>query len=236
MPRGTTRQWDVTCLPHLVGEVCEEFMVSTSSGSSGAQHGYDRSQVRWNEAARPDLWDLPPGGFRRVRTVVGRALARRCPYCGARHIYRNWFALNDTCPRCHVRFEREEGYFVGAYAVNLVAALFIGIAIVIGALIFTDLSVLQLQILGVAVAVALPIVGYPFAQSLWMALDLIFDPPERTRWAEAARPDLVPAYGLTGAAATRALRASVPSDSGSDQVTTTGEAAPDRSPVLPGSR
>ena len=165
--------------------------------------GYDRSRSRWFRAAQPALWDLPPSGFRRVRTLVGRSLTRHCPYCGGGHIYRNLMTLKETCPTCGIPFEREEGYFVGTYAVNLVAALVLGMVVVVSVLALTDLSVLQIQILGVAVAIALPVFGYPLSAALWMALDLILDPPEKTPWEEVDRPDLVATQGTTGATAAR---------------------------------
>lgn len=165
--------------------------------------GYDRSRARWFQAAQPALWHLPPSGFRRLRTLVGRSVTRRCPYCGGGHIYKNLMALKETCPTCGIPFEREEGYFVGTYAVNLVAALILGLVTVLSVLALTDLSVLQIQILGVVVAIALPILGYPLSAALWMALDLILDPPEKTPWEEVDRPDLVATRGTTGETAAR---------------------------------
>lgn len=168
--------------------------------------GFDRSRAAWFRAAQPARWHLPPSGFRRLRTLVGRAITRRCPYCGGGRVYRNLVALKDTCPTCGIPFEREEGYFVGTYAVNLVAALVLGMVTVVSVLALTDLSVLQIQILGVAVAIALPILGYPLSAALWMALDLVLDPPEKTAWEEVDRPDLVPTKGTTGETAARLQR------------------------------
>lgn len=170
------------------------------------KQGYDRSRAKWFQAAQPALWHLPPSGFRRLRTLVGRSLTRRCPYCGGRHIYKNLMALRDTCPTCGIPFEREEGYFVGTYAVNLVAALVLGMVTVVSILALTNLSVLQIQIIGVAVAITLPILGYPLSAALWMALDLVLDPPERTPWEEVDRPDLVATSGTTGETAARLQR------------------------------
>jgi uncharacterized protein (DUF983 family) len=164
--------------------------VTTPTTAPKRKGGYDRSRARWFRAAQPDRWNLPKASFPRLRTLLGRALTRRCPYCGGKHVYRNWFTYKEECSTCGIPFEREEGYFVGTYAVNLVAALILGIAIVIVALIFTDLSVLQTQILGVVVAIGLPILGYPFASAIWVAIDLMVDRPENTAWEEVNRPDL----------------------------------------------
>lgn len=141
--------------------------------------GYDLSRNAWIRSARADLWDLPESGGRRLTTLVARALARRCPYCASPGIFSSFWTLKEQCPRCDVPFEREEGYFLGAYAVNLIGAEFVGFAFVLALLIRTDLSTLSLQVIAVVVAVGLPLLGYPYARSLWMVIDLMVHRPER---------------------------------------------------------
>lgn len=173
--------------------------MSTAPTAPRRRAGFDRSRAAWFRAAQPDLWDLPPAGARRLFTLLARALTRRCPYCGHGHIFRSWLTLKKDCPHCGIPFEREEGYFVGTYAVNLVSSLFLGFGSVMLILAFTDLSVLQIQVIGVGVAIALPLIGYPFASSVWMAIDLMLDPPEKTDWEEVDRPDLAIPRGAAGA-------------------------------------
>jgi len=55
----------------------------------------------------------------RPARVLWRGLTKRCPRCGAGHLFRRWFELRPACPRCGFRFEREEGFFLGAYVINL---------------------------------------------------------------------------------------------------------------------
>jgi len=119
---------------------------------------------------------LPSRGFARARVLVGRALARRCPNCGAAGIFSGWFTLREHCPNCNVRFEREEGYFLGAYALNLIAAEAIALGIALTLIFGTSLreaSLLWKEI----IAVAMPLLFFPFSRTLWIALDLILDPP-----------------------------------------------------------
>jgi uncharacterized protein (DUF983 family) len=109
-----------------------------------------------------------------------RALTRRCPYCGSPGIYDGYFALRERCPRCGVRFEREEGYFLGAYALNLIVAEFLGLGLAIILIFKTDLRDLQLvwqELIAVALAVAFPVALFPFSRTVWIAMDLIFHPP-----------------------------------------------------------
>jgi uncharacterized protein (DUF983 family) len=120
--------------------------------------------------------DLPPSGWPRLRTLVKRAALRRCPYCGARHIFSKWFILRETCPRCGTTFVREDGYFLGGYALNLIVAEFIGLAVVLYILFQVDLSLWEREVIAVGAAVALPMIFFPYSRTFWMALDLMLNP------------------------------------------------------------
>lgn len=54
--------------------------------------------------------------------MFGRALRRRCPRCGGRGIFKNYFNMRERCPTCGIALDRgeSEDYWLGAYAVNLV--------------------------------------------------------------------------------------------------------------------
>jgi uncharacterized protein (DUF983 family) len=111
---------------------------------------------------------------------MGRALTRRCPYCGSPNIYESYFALREQCPRCGIHFEREEGYFLGAYALNLITAEFVGLGLAIILIFKTDLQHLSLiwqEAIAVALAIAFPVIFFPFSRTVWIAMDLIFHPP-----------------------------------------------------------
>jgi uncharacterized protein (DUF983 family) len=132
---------------------------------------------------RTDLWNLPRDTWKRFLVTMRRALTRRCPYCGSPGIYESYFALRERCPRCGVRFEREEGYFLGAYALNLIAAEFIGLGLAIFLIFKTDLRHLSLvwqEVIAVALAIAFPVTFFPFSRTVWIAMDLIFHPPGQT--------------------------------------------------------
>jgi uncharacterized protein (DUF983 family) len=121
--------------------------------------------------------DPNPSPFR----LLGRAFTLHCPYCGSGKIFKGWLTLKERCPRCHSLFEREPGYFVGGYALNLIAAEFIAFGIVLLLLLFSDMSTLQLQITGVVLAIGMPILFFPFSRTLWIAFDLAVHPPGKDR-------------------------------------------------------
>ena len=131
-------------------------------------------------APRTEFWDLPRNTGNRFLVTMRRAFTRRCPYCGSPGVFDGYFALREQCPRCGVRFEREEGYFLGAYALNLIVAEFLGLGLAILLIFKTDLRHLPLiwqEVIAVALAIAFPVVLFPFSRTVWMAMDLIFHPP-----------------------------------------------------------
>lgn len=125
----------------------------------------------------PERLRVPHSGPKRFVAGIARAFLRRCPYCGSSDVFTGWFTLKHRCPYCGVVYAYETGYFLGAYAVNLMITELVAAAIVISLIVFTDLSVLQMQGAAVAIAVGLPILGYPISLLIWVAVDLTFNPP-----------------------------------------------------------
>ncbi len=127
--------------------------------------------------------DLSSNALTRTLQTLGRGLTRRCPYCGGPRIFKNWFSLKERCPSCNTLFAHEDGYFLGAYPLNLVLTSLIAVLVAIWLIAGTDLSVLQMQIIAVVLVVGLPLVLYPYTLSLWMTIDLLLHP----RFAERHR-------------------------------------------------
>jgi Protein of unknown function (DUF983) len=104
-----------------------------------------------------------------------RGLSKRCPYCGSGKLFRRWFTMVETCPKCHVKFEREPGFFLGATTMNLAFMLVAcGLVIAVGfGIKGTDGSILPMMIAGGCATILLPPLLYPFSKTLWCAVDLI---------------------------------------------------------------
>ena len=111
---------------------------------------------------------------------VGRALSLRCPRCGGGGIVKTWFSLHDRCPSCGLVFHRGEAsdYWLGAYAINLVLAEGLAAVIALTMLWMTWPKYMAAQVTGMLLAVALPILLFPFSRTLWLAWDLSFRPRE----------------------------------------------------------
>jgi uncharacterized protein (DUF983 family) len=111
--------------------------------------------------------------------MVARALLRRCPNCGSGGIWTSWLRMASDCPRCGLHLERgEQGYVVGAYMFNIIAAELIFAAIFLAVVLATWPSPpwTLLQYGGAVLAVLAPIVFYPFSKTLFLAFDLAFRP------------------------------------------------------------
>lgn len=108
------------------------------------------------------------------RLMLARGAIGRCPECGSRGLFHGWFALKATCPGCGLVLQDEEGFFLGSSFINsgLILTVVAGVLI---ALMFQqsadpNASPFPLAIGGAIAAVVLPIVMYPAACTIWLAL------------------------------------------------------------------
>jgi uncharacterized protein (DUF983 family) len=123
----------------------------------------------------------PPIPFIRL---AARGLIRRCPRCGAGHLFSRWFRMIERCPRCDYAFAREEGFFLGAFVINFVvteAALGIVLAVFIGLEAGGGAPLGPIIAAAVLVTVAVPLLFYPFSKTLWAAIDLAMHPEFQIR-------------------------------------------------------
>ena len=114
--------------------------------------------------------------------LFGRALRLRCPNCGRGKLFSSWFRMRPHCPVCGLKVERgEEGYQVGSYMYNLVAAELVLAAVFVGIVVLTWPSPpwRLLEYGGIALMVIAPFVFFPFSKTLFLAFDLLFRPPPR---------------------------------------------------------
>jgi uncharacterized protein (DUF983 family) len=52
--------------------------------------------------------------------IVLRGLTNRCPNCGGRTLFQPGrpLTLNESCPTCGIRYEKDEGFYLGAMSLN----------------------------------------------------------------------------------------------------------------------
>lgn len=129
----------------------------------------------------------------RFARLVWRGLRLVCPNCGRGRLIKGWFGLRDRCPVCQVWLEREEGYFLGAMAINLVIGEFVPVVGAVSVVVVTWPNP-PWPVLQIAVPVLMglfPVLLFPFSRMLWLALDWTFRPPSRDSRLDHPRPGLV---------------------------------------------
>jgi hypothetical protein len=93
--------------------------------------------------------------------------------------------MYEHCTNCHLRFEREQGYFLGAmyinYGVTVVLALIGSFALEH----WVGLSLTQQLVLWIGFCGLFPVVFFRYSRSLWLACDYIFEPVEDERLGDS---------------------------------------------------
>src|SRR4051794_14629807 len=129
-------------------------------------------------------------GPARPSTVLWRGFRKRCPRCGGGDIYSTWFRMRDRCPTCGYLFEREPGFFVGAYLINFAIAEGLLFVLLMGFVFWKsahpDAGVRMPVVVGVIIGVVAPILFYPFSRTIWSAIDLAMTPLELPEIVAAA--------------------------------------------------
>lgn len=121
-----------------------------------------------------------PSSFRRGSRGLAfrRGLRGRCPNCGGGKLFTGLADLKPECPRCGFRFEREDGYWVGAMTVLMAVVLIVfGLFFIGGMLVFwPDVPWNTLVWGGVGLNILVPFVLYGWSKTVWLGLDMAFSP------------------------------------------------------------
>ncbi|HEX8920131.1 MAG TPA: DUF983 domain-containing protein [Pyrinomonadaceae bacterium] len=111
-----------------------------------------------------------------ARKILVRGLKLRCPACGRGSLYQSAFKMHERCTFCGLTYGREQGYFVGAIYINVMATEAL-ILLVYLVSIFTgmigDRIIFPLLI---GMAITLPLIFFRFSRSLWLSIDHIISP------------------------------------------------------------
>jgi uncharacterized protein (DUF983 family) len=111
--------------------------------------------------------------------LLARALRRRCPRCGHKEVFNGYYRLVDRCPWCQHLYAREPGYWVGAIIVNLAVTEVLFGVFFVGGIFATapEVQWLPLLVIGAVTNVLVPLLFFPLSKTVWVALDLYFNPP-----------------------------------------------------------
>jgi uncharacterized protein (DUF983 family) len=99
----------------------------------------------------------------------------RCPSCGHLPIFKAPFRIRQHCPSCGMVFEREDGYFVGAIMVNIIATEMVILAIYLFCLLTIGFSERFIFFILFPMGLISPAVFYHHSWSLWLSFNYLID-------------------------------------------------------------
>lgn len=128
--------------------------------------------------------------------ILARGLTHRCPNCGGRTLFKpgRFFEVNKECPRCGLKIERDDGFFLGSmslnYGVTLVGFLTPVMLLAYYQVIGTTLAI----VLAGAGSLGFPLLFYRSSRSWWLMNYYFFLPqhlPANRRIIEAGEDENV---------------------------------------------
>lgn len=119
-----------------------------------------------------------------LTTGLARATTLACPRCGSHGLFRRWLIMEEQCPRCGLRFEQTDGYWLGSVAINLgvTEGVFLVVFVLGMVLTWPDVPWTGLLVAGVAISIMLPLLFHPFSRMLWVAGER-----HLSNWSETSR-------------------------------------------------
>ena len=129
----------------------------------------------WLEPGTPDPTPVPVFPEVSATRALLRGARKRCPRCGERDTFVSWFQARTSCPRCDLRFEKEEGGFLGAMTLNYLftAVVWLVVLVVWLAMDLPDLHVPALTVTSIAIAALVPLLFWPFSKTIWASVDFL---------------------------------------------------------------
>jgi uncharacterized protein (DUF983 family) len=107
----------------------------------------------------------------RVAQGMRRAARLRCPRCGRAPLFRGWFTMNAVCAVCDLRFERAQGYWIGAIYVNYGVTTLIAVAGFFTLWSWTTLSTATQLAIWVPFCVIFPLWFFRYSRAVWLAVE-----------------------------------------------------------------
>lgn len=102
-------------------------------------------------------------------------VTNRCPRCEKGKMFRGIFKMNESCPECHFKFERQEGYFTMAivFANFLYAFIVAPVLLVMTTMDETVWNIIL--VLGGISLVTVPLI-FRYARTIWLHFDFRIHP------------------------------------------------------------
>ena len=123
--------------------------------------------------------------------ILARGLTHRCPNCGGRTLFKSgrFFEVNQECSQCGLKFERDEGFFLGSMSLNYGVTLVGFLTPVMLLAYFRVIGVTLAVVLAGAGSIGFPLLFYRSSRSWWLMNYYFFLPQHLPANRETARAD-----------------------------------------------
>ena len=99
-----------------------------------------------------------------------RTCKNRCPRCGEGKVLKDIFTRQDACEACNLKYDRENGFFLGGIPVSYALICTFWIVPWLVAYFFGWAPVLWTVFGAITGAVAFTYLGYAYCQCLWLGI------------------------------------------------------------------
>jgi uncharacterized protein (DUF983 family) len=103
-----------------------------------------------------------------------RVCKNRCPRCGEGKVLKDIFTRQDTCEVCNLKYDRENGFFLGGIPVSYALICTFWIVPWLVAYFFGWAPVLWTVLGSMTGAIAFTYLGYAYCQCLWLGIYFCF--------------------------------------------------------------
>ncbi len=126
-------------------------------------------------------------GWTQCLLLLRRALAKRCPRCGGRGLFRSWARLVDRCPNRDLVLRREPGAQTGSMYLTATVTEVVAAGMVALVWVLTDWDVTTFLAVSVPLVLLFSFWFLPCAQALWVAIEFATDVANGEEWARHSR-------------------------------------------------
>lgn len=99
----------------------------------------------------------------------------RCPHCQQGKVFSGVWQMNETCPNCGVKYEREDGYFMMSVFVGYVMCLVLALPVCL-VLYLNEAEILTYVWVNTIVLFLFSPLIFRYARVVWMHIDELLDP------------------------------------------------------------
>ena len=112
------------------------------------------------------------------RQLLMRGLHCQCPNCGQAKLFKNRLRIHRYCPKCGMRIERGDGYYLGPLCINYGIAVFTVVLPTLLLGFFGYIAIKLALVIAFTGALLLPLRLYRFSWSCWLMVYYICLPHE----------------------------------------------------------